>query len=377
MRTLAVISSLASDDEHKLRFNNPQSSAAIVKTITNFSTVEDIVEYACLAIASLCSSHVDTAALFGKFNACEEVMNVLMKNTDKAGVVEQACMAIMNLSIDDGNNNKLGKIGACEYVLLGFDPLFKSNTKAAEQAVMAIINLAVDTENRDKLGDHGACSAVVKFMDLVEEDPAATKECCMAINNLAANNPVNKTLLGESGACMAVSKVLEKYIESGNIVNQALGAITNLASIPENREIFGDSTTVCKSVVAALQSHVNSRMAVEKACNAIENLALDDEDNRQALKALGAISLLEEVQLKYVHEQNGANVLRNAQVALETLSFKPEVCSPRRSGKVSSMGSHIQNTALSPFKEANTPPKPRGLGGQQSVHHFASMKSVE
>jgi hypothetical protein len=395
LRSLAVISSLASEDTQNMRFNNDQSCAAVVSALKQFGKNEDIVEYACLAIASLCSSHVEIAERFGSHQACELVTSVLFKNKNKAGVVEQACMAIMNLSIHDANNKRMGKVGACEYVLFGFNPAFGSDTKVAEQAVMAIINLAVDVENRERLADCGACNDVVNLMKIVSVDPGAVKECCMAINNLAANNPLNKTLLGDAGACPAVAKVLEDHMREANVVYQALGAVTNLASMPENRAIFAEFTHVCQSVVTAMGMHLNARNIVEKGCSSIANLALDDEGNRRALISFGALELLQRVHQNASNTPNSTVALSNAQAALDTLSFRqpsprlgmqprvgppspPNPPSPRLAMQHPS-GRNMPKSPLRNPREFNTPPKARSYDSyrQQSVHHYASMKYSE
>jgi len=222
----------------KNSFVTPASSSSAIKVTT-------VIEKACAAMWNL-SINDKNEKILGEKGGCElmlQILNHFLEDSNQdENIVEKVCAVIWNLSVLDSNEEKLNKAGACVTLMKVCQLYLTTNFSIIEKVCGAIHNIAQNEEHQEKLGNLGMSVLLVKAMreyfpitgSDTEERETMMLKACGAIWHLSENEH-NIEKLGTSGACEVVATVLHHYFSiNEQIVQMACGSIRNLAITPIN-----------------------------------------------------------------------------------------------------------------------------------------------
>lgn len=124
-------------------------------------------DFATAAVKALCglsSLHVRLREELGKSDGCKFTVELLRVHKDSVDIAQQACEAIMHLSLNPNNATKLSEVGACEEVVNALNHKLMNVELGAEVCSGAMLNLATygvnAKEGRIALNKAGAVSVI-------------------------------------------------------------------------------------------------------------------------------------------------------------------------------------------------------------------------
>ena len=172
-----------------------------------------------------CEPHRRAAA--GEAGACAVLAAALTQHRLDAAVAEQACRALINLTLlHAANQERAGAAGACEAVAAVLTT-HRDNAAAAEQACEAMRSLTTLPANQERAGAAGAAAALVAAMTAWPNKAQLQEHAVAALDSLtqcAANVPH----VAAAGGRAALTRALAAHLPFPNIQRWGAAALQRL-----------------------------------------------------------------------------------------------------------------------------------------------------
>ena len=161
-----------------------------------------------------------------------DAMVALLKRSQHAGTLEQACACISNLMLHSNAGREAvvasGGLGALITQLHA-----SVNSRVQEKACSAMANLACSRLTKEVIATHKGVLPLVEICRAKLCDKT-TENASRAIRNLAHNSASNSSVIASCGGLDVMASLCE-HTEHDGIASQASAAIANLAVFPQNR----------------------------------------------------------------------------------------------------------------------------------------------
>ena len=121
---------------------------------THMAAAPAVVEQACAAVHNLAAYSNSNKTLLADAGMCELLLLALQTHasrSDAAGLVEKAVVAVRNMASDNAINYKLGELGACEVVVRAVR-LHWWCAGVVDQGCVALYNLSLNSKNNALCG---------------------------------------------------------------------------------------------------------------------------------------------------------------------------------------------------------------------------------
>lgn len=186
---------------------------AIVQALQTFGMTDcGVAEHGCRAVANLALDCEWNIALLKQAGACVVLPSLANAFPDSAGVARQFLFAVSSLAADAKAARKLAKAGACRAVAAAMKT-FSLDAAVQEEACAAVLNLSVhdDGQTGASLGDVGVCGSIVHAMATMQENARVQEATCQATARLATCAAANAKALAAAGACTALALTLSRH----------------------------------------------------------------------------------------------------------------------------------------------------------------------
>lgn len=271
----------------------------VVQVLREKLDIPRISYYSCVALAAIAMDNERNSFILDDCGVCAVVMRVLLKYMDHEEVVEACCQAIHGLKC---LNDKLGKGGACEYIVQALTT-HASSTVVAEWVCRAIGSLAESKYNKIEFEKHHITKIVTStllkhvsnesYLNAFSKDTSGAGVAqwgCTAIYYLAQGYDAEgfQQRLVAAGACDAVAKALMKYAEVEAVAYSCCRALVVLVDNNETLKSKPLLSGVCQYIVESLHLFPSSVLVAKWGCRAAAVLAESHEANIAKLGAAGA-----------------------------------------------------------------------------------------
>lgn len=336
---LAVVSSLSRSQLQ----SNKLIITAICQSLKIFvvQNQSNIVENGCVLLANLCVESECRIAL-AEGGACDILVDALSSYCDSPSTVEQCCIAITNLSLNNSSNcMALGSAGICD-LLCNILEKHKNLDDVMEEALAAVATLstfgrslkihskmlscgicgptdvnlqAVDSLN---LGRSQKSLIVTIFLNFVQKSTVSStlEQCLKAIGNLALDDKCRASL-GSTGACVALSLWLRHHYSiacsKDPTATWSSGDFSKVQVLTMDEDEMTVNSTVSLRNIAS-SDIINSRIfeagaanTLEAACTAITNLACNTPEHKACFVQYKVHSIIRMI-IKTAYHQKLSNV---------------------------------------------------------------------
>jgi hypothetical protein len=339
---LAVVSSVS---RSRLQSNKPLIDA-ICQSLKTFivQNQSSLVENGCVLLANLCVESECRAAL-AECGACDILVDVLSTYCDIPSTVEQCCIAITNLVLNNSNNcTTLGSAGICD-LLCNVLEKHQNVEDMVEEALAAVATLSTFGKGlkiHSKMISCGICgpsdisfrvvddlnlgksqkSLIVSiFLNCVQKSTVSStlEQCLKAIGNLALDDKCRASL-GNTGACVALSLWLRHHYSiacsKDPKATWSSGDFSKVQVLTMDEDEMTVNSTVSLRNIAS-SDIINSRIfeagaanILEAACSAITNLACNAPEHKACFVQYKVHSIIRMI-IKTAYHQKLSNVQSN------------------------------------------------------------------
>lgn len=262
---------------------------AIVSVMAAHGSDELVLQWGCQAIGSM--------AMDGKIRdllvtagACEVVVGALQRGTRNrealVAVVFQkqigsellalgSCMAAGSLCAnDEGHQEKLGALGACEAVIKVLQK-YDYHELTASAGCQLIVALAkgqsLNAINCTRLNNAGCSKTLLPILEGHRWSQQVALWGCRAIEAMVGDLESNALKVGSGGICGAIVVTMQTHQASAEVAGAGCGAIASLALCPQNTFVLG-AEGGCEAVVFAIRLLFMKRDVMIVACRALARL---------------------------------------------------------------------------------------------------------
>lgn len=276
-----------------------------------------VVESGCVVIANV-SADAECRVKLGSSGICDVLAGVLQRHISNQNVVEQCCIAIINLSTNDTNNSySFGNARVCQ-LLVDILEVHLNNLCIVDEALGAIVSLTNGgkvCKNHAKFYDAGICGSkdvnkqciLAKIVAVHTRQSTVTfvlGQCFKALATLAVDESC-RTLLGRSGACEALAQWLRQhyfFVSRGTSSGQTLSMDDDELSLNLSSTTTG--RVMKDALVASTETKASYEVSIyllEQCSIAITNLACNNRENKLLLLNLKIHILLSKIMRDEYH----------------------------------------------------------------------------
>lgn len=260
---------------------------------------KQLAESALGCVARLAASNKILPALMAEAGMCEAVLRLMTKHLAHVGSIEQGCLAVYNMSVNNPEIvERFGALTACD-VLPRSIKCHIENLAVVHNGCLAIASLSTFKDNRQKLSFTGANDVVIKAALKSLREAEVTEKCFLAANGLAFQHMDNVGKLAIAGGCEACIMALQTHPHHTSLMDEAFKLISALAVEPGSRVIFGGQDRSCVAIVGAMNAQLESPVVMRNACAAISAVIMGNAFNRVCLGRAGACEIVKAALIKH------------------------------------------------------------------------------
>ena len=223
------------------------------------------------------------SALTQSVGRVSSVISDMKSHVMDAGIQEDACREVWNLTFDDDNKILIAEAGGIPLILAGLKNHAK-DANVVKGACWALFNLASNNgDNKILIREAGGIPLILAGLENHAEDANVVKGACWALYNLASNNGDNKILIAAAGGIPLLLAGLKNHAKDADVVKRACWVLFNLASNNDSNKILIEQAGGIYWLLQALENHAKDAGVVEGACRALANLSDNDDDDQIAI----------------------------------------------------------------------------------------------
>ncbi|KAF2072663.1 hypothetical protein CYY_006023 [Polysphondylium violaceum] len=285
--------------------------------------------------------------LIARYGGIKLILQTMKKHPYDAGVQEDACGALGNLTCDSpnnfgvySNNNYLEVVeqGGIQLILLAMknhmlNPGVQYNTS------FVLRNLARNDISESRVAQEGGIQLIATAMRNHPNHIGIQTQGCGALRNLGCNDS-NKILSAKEGGIGLILKAMKGFSSHSDLQLNGCGALRNLARNEENKNMIAKQGGI-QLVLLAMNNHQDDPDVQDEGCAALINLAYQDEINEETIAREGGITLILNAMRNHPFH---SGVQMQGRGALKNLSCNPKnKLTIARSGGIELMEIAIQN----------------------------------
>jgi len=285
--------------------------------------------------------------LIARYGGIKLILQTMKKHPYDAGVQEDACGALGNLTCDSpnnfgvySNNNYLEVVdqGGIQLILLAMknhmlNPGVQYNTS------FVLRNLARNDISESRVAQEGGIQLIAIAMRNHPNHIGIQTQGCGALRNLGCNDS-NKILSAKEGGIGLILKAMKGFSSHSDLQLNGCGALRNLARNEENKNMIAKQGGI-QLVLLAMSNHQDDPDVQDEGCAALINLAYQDEVNEETIAREGGITLILNAMRNHPFH---SGVQMQGRGALKNLSCNPKnKLTIARSGGIELMEVAIQN----------------------------------
>ena len=295
-------------------FNAMKMSKVVVTYMQEYPQNENIQQFACRAIRSLCENDDVSRGSLSSAGAIEACIQAMKHFESNAAIQEEACAALMNITIQQSLNCQQVIAYQKNEALSLIVKALKTHQSVADvqEAGCGILHNLSDTEENAKIvGRFGALIPVLNAMRQHENSKGVQAQGFCLLCNFAMVEELKAPMLGEGGIGMIVfaMRQLEEYVD---MQKQACRALRNLATDDQNKISIGACGGIA-AMLSAMERHSENAAMQVLALKTIEGLTSVPR-NRKTILTNNGIAIIEATIAKYpseqVIEEKGKSVLQ-------------------------------------------------------------------
>ncbi|EKX55079.1 hypothetical protein GUITHDRAFT_42751, partial [Guillardia theta CCMP2712] len=182
----------------------------------------------------------------------------------------QAARSLADLAIDADQRRHIEHANALQHIV---SLLHSPSPEVCECAVMAICNLALDDGLQDKLNQEGALKDLVQLATNAELSAGMQCHLARALANLAYCNERNEEDIVKSGGLTSLIRMISA--SNPDVMLEAVAALANLARNPLNQRMIGESGAILHLVNAMRGNDIE---VLRQASRCLANISLNHEN---------------------------------------------------------------------------------------------------
>ncbi|EGC28657.1 hypothetical protein DICPUDRAFT_51741 [Dictyostelium purpureum] len=286
-------------------------------------------------------------SLIARYDGIGLILCAMKNHPYDAGVQEDACGALGNLTCDSPNNLglysndnyltvvEMGGIGLILHAMKNhlMNPGVQYNTS------FVLRNLARNDVSESRVAQEGGIQSIATAMRNHPNHIGIQTQGCGALRNLGCNDS-NKILSAKEGGIGLILRAMRAFASHPDLQLNGCGALRNLARNEDNKNMISRQNGI-QLVLAAMSNHPDDPDVQDEGCAALINLAYQDEANEETIAREGGITLILKAMRNHPYH---SGVQMQGRGALKNLSCNPKnKLTIARSGGIELMNIAMQN----------------------------------
>jgi len=268
---------------------SPNDPADVVRAL-QCSESEDLgfIAAACGAIATLTKTNGHNRIILAGLGGVAALLSVMKQHEANADVMDPACGALSNLSLNADNKVSVARLGGLE-LLLSVMKQHQENAAVMGEACGALRNLSLNADNQVTVARLGGLELLLSVMKQHQENAAVMNPACCALGHLSINT-VNGESIARLGGLELLLSVIEQHQTDAAVIDPACGALSNLSGNTDH-QVSVARLGGLELLLSVMKQYQANAAVINPACATLMNLSMN-ADNQVSVAHLGGLELL-------------------------------------------------------------------------------------